>query len=178
MSVGHRCNNLMTWWFGLVDAMVLRKWWLSNKTGAVLIHPSNDPLVIAGQGTVALEFLEQCPFLDAIIIPVGGGGLISGSMWFPSCHWPYPSHVVFYLGKLVPPWFPWDEWLSELIIWCLLIMEIKLPSRPRQSIQRSKSLEQSPNKRQTLSAPNRQAPYRSFVICDVVFFIKFSSNFK
>jgi len=43
-----------------------------------LIHPYNDPVVIAGQGTIALEMLADQPDLDAIIIPVGGGGLITG----------------------------------------------------------------------------------------------------
>ena len=46
--------------------------------GRVLIHPYDDPLVIAGQGTVALELLADHPDLDAIVVPVGGGGLISG----------------------------------------------------------------------------------------------------
>jgi threonine dehydratase/serine racemase len=48
------------------------------QTGATLIHPYDHPDVIAGQGTVALELLEQAPDLDAIITPVGGGGLLSG----------------------------------------------------------------------------------------------------
>ncbi|MDQ3556805.1 MAG: pyridoxal-phosphate dependent enzyme, partial [Gemmatimonadota bacterium] len=43
-----------------------------------LIHPFDDPAVIAGQGTIGLELLEQCPQLDTIVVPVGGGGLISG----------------------------------------------------------------------------------------------------
>ena len=42
------------------------------------IHPYDDPLVIAGQGTVALEFLHQVPALETLVVPVGGGGLISG----------------------------------------------------------------------------------------------------
>ncbi len=42
------------------------------------IHPYDDPLVIAGQGTCALEMLQDVPQLDALIVPVGGGGLISG----------------------------------------------------------------------------------------------------
>jgi threonine dehydratase len=46
--------------------------------GRTLIHPYDDPLVIAGQGTVALEMLEDHPDLDCIVVPVGGGGLISG----------------------------------------------------------------------------------------------------
>ena len=49
------------------------------ESGATLIHPFNDPNVIAGQGTVALEFLSQVPFLDVVIAPVGGGGLMSGT---------------------------------------------------------------------------------------------------
>jgi threonine dehydratase len=46
--------------------------------GLTFIHPYDDPLVIAGQGTVALEMLEDVPGLDALIVPVGGGGLIAG----------------------------------------------------------------------------------------------------
>jgi len=42
------------------------------------IHPYDDPAIIAGQGTVALEMLEQAPELDVLVVPVGGGGLISG----------------------------------------------------------------------------------------------------
>jgi len=48
------------------------------KTGAILIPPYNHPDVIAGQGTVALEMLEDLPDLDAIIAPIGGGGLMAG----------------------------------------------------------------------------------------------------
>ncbi len=49
-----------------------------EETGGVLVHPYDHPHVIAGQGTVALELLEQVPGLDAVITPVGGGGLLSG----------------------------------------------------------------------------------------------------
>jgi threonine dehydratase len=49
------------------------------ETGALLIHPYDDWRVIAGQGTAALELLEQIPDLDAVITPVGGGGLLSGT---------------------------------------------------------------------------------------------------
>jgi threonine dehydratase len=49
------------------------------ETGAVLVHPYDDWRVIAGQGTAALELLEEIPDLDAIITPVGGGGLLSGT---------------------------------------------------------------------------------------------------
>lgn len=48
-------------------------------TGANVVHPYNDERVIAGQGTAALELLEDVPDLDAIIAPVGGGGLLSGT---------------------------------------------------------------------------------------------------
>jgi threonine dehydratase len=46
--------------------------------GLTVVHPYDDPGVIAGQGTVALELLEEFPDLDAIVVPVGGGGLIAG----------------------------------------------------------------------------------------------------
>jgi threonine dehydratase len=46
--------------------------------GAVLIHPFDDPLIIAGQGTVGVEMLEARPDLDVLLIPIGGGGLASG----------------------------------------------------------------------------------------------------
>jgi threonine dehydratase len=46
--------------------------------GMILIHPYDDPLVIAGQGTIALEMLEAAPDLDTLVVPIGGGGLISG----------------------------------------------------------------------------------------------------
>jgi len=49
------------------------------ETGATLVHPYNDWRVIAGQGTAALELLEQVPDLDAVVAPVGGGGLLSGT---------------------------------------------------------------------------------------------------
>ena len=49
------------------------------ETGALLIHPFDDWRVIAGQGTAALELLEEIPDLDAILTPVGGGGLLSGT---------------------------------------------------------------------------------------------------
>jgi threonine dehydratase len=49
------------------------------ETGATFVHPSNDPRVIAGQGTAALEFLEEVPDLDIVITPVGGGGLLAGT---------------------------------------------------------------------------------------------------
>lgn len=50
-----------------------------KRTGAHLVHPYNDPRVIAGQGTAAIELLDQVPGLDAIITPASGGGLLSGT---------------------------------------------------------------------------------------------------
>ncbi|KAL4452087.1 hypothetical protein ABPG75_007749 [Micractinium tetrahymenae] len=51
---------------------------IQAQTGATFVPPYNHPAVIAGQGTIALEFLEQAPGLEAIIVPVSGGGMISG----------------------------------------------------------------------------------------------------
>jgi threonine dehydratase len=51
---------------------------LVSESGAAFIHPYDDPQVIAGQGTIALELLEQVPDLDLLLLPVGGGGLASG----------------------------------------------------------------------------------------------------
>ena len=51
-----------------------------EKTNAIVIHPYNDERIIAGQGTAAKEFLEDQPDLDAIITPLSGGGLLSGTL--------------------------------------------------------------------------------------------------
>lgn len=51
---------------------------LAKTTGARLVHPFDDLRVIAGQGTLALEVLDQAPELDTIVVPVGGGGLLAG----------------------------------------------------------------------------------------------------
>ena len=51
---------------------------LAKREGLTFIHPYDDPLVVAGQGTVALEMLEAQPALDVLVVPIGGGGLISG----------------------------------------------------------------------------------------------------
>lgn len=51
---------------------------LQEKEGYTFIHPFNDPQVIAGQGTIGLEILDQLPDVDVVLVPVGGGGLISG----------------------------------------------------------------------------------------------------
>lgn len=51
---------------------------LRDEMGYTFIHPFNDPDVIAGQGTIGLEILEQLPDIDAVVVPIGGGGLIAG----------------------------------------------------------------------------------------------------
>ncbi len=50
-----------------------------EREGAEFVHPYNDPRVIAGQGTAALELCEEIPYLDTVMTPVGGGGLLSGT---------------------------------------------------------------------------------------------------
>ena len=52
---------------------------LIAETGATLVHPYEDPRVMAGQGTATLELLTEVPALDAVIAPIGGGGLIAGT---------------------------------------------------------------------------------------------------
>jgi threonine dehydratase len=52
---------------------------IAQQDGLTLVHPYDDPLIIAGQGTIALEMLEEAPDLDALIVPIGGGGLIAGN---------------------------------------------------------------------------------------------------
>ncbi len=49
-----------------------------KETGATFVHPFDDEMVIAGQGTIGLELFEQLPNLDAVVVPIGGGGLIAG----------------------------------------------------------------------------------------------------
>jgi threonine dehydratase len=57
--------------FARLDALLV-------ETGRTLVHPFDDPLVLAGQGTVGLEIEEDAPDADAVVVPVGGGGLIGG----------------------------------------------------------------------------------------------------
>lgn len=51
---------------------------LAEEEGMIEIHPYGDPLVVAGQGTIGLEIMEDLPDLEAVVVPIGGGGLISG----------------------------------------------------------------------------------------------------
>lgn len=63
---------------GVYDDAYAKAIELRDKHGYTFVHPFDDPLVIAGQGTIGLEILEELPDADAIVVPIGGGGLISG----------------------------------------------------------------------------------------------------
>ena len=63
---------------GVYDDAYKKALQLRDEMGYTFIHPFDDEDVIAGQGTIALELAEQLPDLDAVIVPIGGGGLISG----------------------------------------------------------------------------------------------------
>jgi threonine dehydratase len=51
---------------------------IESAEGLVFVHPFDDPAIVAGTGTIAIEMLEQVPELDTLVVPIGGGGLISG----------------------------------------------------------------------------------------------------
>ncbi|MEG2175952.1 MAG: threonine ammonia-lyase [Oscillibacter sp.] len=63
---------------GVYDDAAAEAQRLTKECGYTFAHPFNDPLVIAGQGTIGLEILEQLPEVDQVVVPIGGGGLISG----------------------------------------------------------------------------------------------------
>lgn len=63
---------------GVYDDAYKKALELKDEKGYTFIHPFNDPDVIAGQGTIGLEILEQLPDADAVVVPIGGGGLIAG----------------------------------------------------------------------------------------------------
>ncbi|MCC8192875.1 MAG: threonine ammonia-lyase [Ruminococcus sp.] len=63
---------------GVYDDAYQKALQLKDEKGYTFIHPFNDENVIAGQGTIGLELLEQLPNMDAVVVPIGGGGLISG----------------------------------------------------------------------------------------------------
>ncbi len=87
---------------------------IMEKTGAIFIHPYDNPRVIAGQGTAAMELLEQVPEIDTVIAPVGGGGLLSGTALSVSALKPKAkiygaepeeaddAYHSFHSGKIVP----------------------------------------------------------------------------
>lgn len=63
---------------GVYDDAYAKAIELRDKHGYTFVHPFDDELVIAGQGTIGLEIIEQLPDVEAVIVPIGGGGLISG----------------------------------------------------------------------------------------------------
>ena len=63
---------------GIYDDAAAEAERLSHEEGYTFAHPFNDPYVIAGQGTIGLEILDQVPDVEQIVVPIGGGGLISG----------------------------------------------------------------------------------------------------
>ena len=63
---------------GVYDDAYAKALQLRDEKGYTFIHPFDDENVIAGQGTIGLELIEQLPDMDAVIVPIGGGGLISG----------------------------------------------------------------------------------------------------
>lgn len=63
---------------GVYDDAYQRALQLKEESGAMFVHPFDNLQVIAGQGTIGIEILDELPIADAIIVPIGGGGLISG----------------------------------------------------------------------------------------------------
>jgi threonine dehydratase len=75
-TVGHGATVVL---YGqMFDDAYARARELALEKGYVFVHPFDDPQIIAGAGTVALEMLEDAPELDMIVVPIGGGGLMSG----------------------------------------------------------------------------------------------------
>jgi len=72
---------------------------LQAETGRTLVHPFDDPVVQAGAGTVGLEILEDVPGVDTVVVPVGGGGLVSG---IAAAVAPVGVHVVAVEPELSP----------------------------------------------------------------------------
>jgi len=75
---------------GVYDDAYRRACEIQKETGRIFIHPFNDEDVIAGQGTIGLEIITQMPDVDAVLVPIGGGGLISGVAFaikslYPKC---------------------------------------------------------------------------------------------
>lgn len=60
------------------DESVGETWRLAEERGLTFVHPFDDPVVVAGQGTLGIEMMDQVPDLDSVVVPIGGGGLIAG----------------------------------------------------------------------------------------------------
>jgi threonine dehydratase len=74
---------------------------MERQLGLTFVHPFDDPAVAAGQGTVALEMLEDAPEIETLVIPIGGGGLISGMGTVAKAHEP-PIEVIGVQPQLFP----------------------------------------------------------------------------
>src|SRR5690606_41004418 len=61
---------------------------MEQQLGLTFVHPFDDPAVAAGQGTVALELLEDTPVIETLVVPIGGGGRISGTATAADAHPP------------------------------------------------------------------------------------------
>jgi threonine dehydratase len=77
---------------------------LEAERGFSFVHPFDDPRIIAGQGTVAVEMLEDAPDIDTLVVPIGGGGLISGMATVARAA-ARPLHVVGVEAELYPSMF-------------------------------------------------------------------------
>ena len=74
-------NNTVQMLYYLARSMtkpIKRRWSCRKEHGYVFVHPFNDEDVIEGQGTIALEVLDELPDADILLVPVGGGGIVSG----------------------------------------------------------------------------------------------------
>jgi threonine dehydratase len=74
---------------------------MERQLGLTFVHPFDDPVVAAGQGTVALELLEDAPEIETLVVPIGGGGLISGMGTVAKAHQP-PIEVIGVQPQLFP----------------------------------------------------------------------------
>jgi threonine dehydratase len=74
---------------------------MEKQLGLTFVHPFDDPNVAAGQGTVALELLEEAPAIETLVVPIGGGGLISGMGTVAKAHQP-PIEVIGVQAQLYP----------------------------------------------------------------------------
>ncbi|WP_226655697.1 threonine ammonia-lyase [Pseudalkalibacillus hwajinpoensis] len=72
--------------------------------GATFVHAFDDPEVMAGQGTVALEMMQQCPDLDTILVPVGGGGLLAGMAMAIKSYFPHVKMIGVQASEASATW--------------------------------------------------------------------------
>lgn len=82
---------------------------LASEKGARFIHPANEPYLIAGVGTYALEILEECPFMDFIIVPVGGGSGASGCCLVKEAVNPLVQVIGVQAEKAPAAYFSWKS---------------------------------------------------------------------